>query len=120
VTHRILADAVLLLHFAFVVFAVCGGLFVARRPRVAFAHLPAVAWAAWVEIAGWACPLTPLENRLRALGGDPTYSTSFVEHYLLPLLYPTALTREIQIALGLLVLAINAAAYAVAFRGSGR
>lgn len=110
--YRALADAVLVLHLAFVAFAVAGGLLVARRPGLALVHLPAVAWGAWVELAGWACPLTPLENRLRELGGGAAYSTGFVEHYLLPVLYPAALTRELQIALGVLVLAINAAAYA--------
>jgi hypothetical protein len=116
VVYRALADAVLVLHFAFVAFAVAGGLLVVRRPRLALLHLPAVAWGAWIELAGWACPLTPLENRLRELGGAPTYSASFVEHYLLPVLYPTDLTREIQIALGLLVLAINAAVYVAVLR----
>jgi uncharacterized protein DUF2784 len=116
VTYRALADAVLVLHFAFVAFAVAGGPWVARHPRVAFAHLPAVAWSAWVELAGWSCPLTPLENRLRQLGGEAAYPTSFVEHYLLPVLYPAALTREIQIALGVLVLAINAIAYGAVLR----
>ena len=112
--HRALADAVLVAHLAFVAFAVAGGLLVLRRPRLALLHLPAVAWGTWVELAGSACPLTPLENRLRALGGSAPYSESFVEHYLLPVLYPAALTRELQLALGALVLAINAAVYAVA------
>ena len=110
--YRALADAVLVLHLAFVLFAVAGGALVVRRPRLALAHLPAVAWSAWVELAGWACPLTPLENRLREWGGGPTYSASFIEHYLLPVVYPAALTREIQIALGAIVIAINAAVYA--------
>ena len=114
--YRALADAVLVLHLAFVAFAVAGGLVVARSPRLAWVHLPAVAWSAWVEFAGWACPLTPLENRLRALGGEAAYTTSFVEHYLLPVLYPAALTREIQIALGALVIAINAVAYGAVLR----
>src|SRR5262245_54335137 len=112
VLYRALADAVRVLHFAFVAFAVVGGVLVLRRPRVAFAHLPAVAWSAWVELAGWPCPLTPLENQLRALGGVQPYPESFVEHYLLPVLYPAALTREVQLVLGALVLAINAAVYA--------
>ena len=114
--YRALADAVLVLHLAFVAFAVAGSLLVARRPRLALIHLPAVAWSAWVELAGWACPLTPLENRLRELGGGAAYTASFVEHYLLPVLYPTALTRELQIALGVLVLAINAIAYGAALQ----
>jgi hypothetical protein len=116
VVYRALADAVLVLHLAFVAFAVAGGLLAVRRPRIALVHLPAVAWSAWVELAGRPCPLTPLENRLRALGGAQTYSESFVEHYLLPVLYPAALTREIQLVLGALVLAINAAVYAAVVR----
>jgi hypothetical protein len=116
VAYRALADAVLVLHLAFVAFAVAGGLLVMRRPRVAFVHLPAVAWSAWVELAGWACPLTPLENWLRELGGGATYSADFVEHYLLPVLYPAALTRELQLVLGALVLAINVAVYALVLR----
>ena len=121
-TYRALADATVLLHAAFVVFAVAGGLLVARWPRVAWAHLPAVVWAAWVEIGGWTCPLTPLENYFRTQAGEVAYTTSFVEQHLLPVLYPPALTRLTQWLLGGLVLAINAAVYAAVLRracGSG-
>ena len=109
---RVLADATVLLHAAFVVFAAAGGLFVARWPAVAWAHLPAVMWAAWVELAGWTCPLTPLENLFRREAGEAAYTGSFVEHYLLPILYPSALTRPHQWLLGGFVLGINAAVYA--------
>ena len=119
-SDRLLADAIVLLHAAFVVFAVAGGLLVARWPRVAWLHLPAVVWAAWVEIAGWACPLTPLENFFRRRAGDAEYTTSFVEHYLLPALYPSALSRELQWLLGGLVLAINVAVYAAVLRRRAR
>ena len=111
---RILADATLVLHVAFVGFVLLGGLLVLRRPRLAWAHVPAVLWAAWVELAGSVCPLTPLENWLREQGGEAAYGSGFVEHYLLPLLYPEALSREIQSGLGVVVLALNAAVYILA------
>jgi Protein of Unknown function (DUF2784) len=110
---RVLADATVLVHAAFVVFVVCGGLLVARWPRIASVHLPAVVWAAWVELAGWTCPLTPLENWLRSEADDPIYTSSFVEHYLLPILYPSALSRPLQWVLGGLVLLINLTVYTV-------
>jgi hypothetical protein len=116
VIYRLLADVTLLVHLAFVLFVVLGGLLVLRRPALAWLHLPAVAWGAWVELAGWLCPLTPLENWLRVQGGGTAYSASFVEHYLLPVLYPSGLTRTVQLVLGAAVLAINAAAYAVVLR----
>lgn len=108
---RLLADATVVLHLAFIVFVVCGGLLVARWPRVAWLHLPAAAWGAWVELAGWVCPLTPLEIWLRRRAGGPAYRSSFVEHYLLPVLYPAALSRELQWGLAALVLLVNAVVY---------
>lgn len=111
-TWRILADAVLLLHLAFVVFVVLGGLLVLRWPRLAWAHLPAAAWGALIEFAGWYCPLTPLEQRLRMLGGEAGYEGGFIAHYLLPMLYPQGLTRSAQVVLGLVVVVVNAAIYA--------
>ena len=111
-TYRVLADLTVLLHLAFLVFVILGGLAVARWPRVAWVHLPCVAWGAWIELAGWVCPLTPLENRLRARGGEAGYASGFVEHYVLPVIYPDALTREIQYVFAGLVLLINALAYA--------
>ena len=114
--YRLLADLTLLLHLAFVAFVVLGGLLVLRRPALAWLHVPAVVWGAWVELAGWTCPLTPLENWLRMRGGVPAYPTSFIEHYLVPVLYPAGLTRALQLALGALVLAINAAVYAAVLR----
>jgi len=111
VTHRLLADVVVLVHLAFVLFVVGGGVLVALRPRLAWLHLPAVLWAVTIEWAGWLCPLTPLENWLRAKGGAATYAESFVEHYVVPLLYPAALTRETQVLLGILVLLVNAPLY---------
>jgi hypothetical protein len=111
-TFRILADAVLVLHFAFIAFALLGGLLVWRWPRLAWLHLPAAAWAAGIAFFGGICPLTPLENRLRAAGGEAGYDGGFLESRLEPLIYPGWLTREIQVALGAVVLAINFFAYA--------
>ena len=110
---RALADATVVLHLGFVLFVVFGGLIVARWRRVAWVHLPAAAWAAWIEFAGWICPLTPLENWLREQGGGIAYTSSFIEHYLLPILYPESLSRELQWALGSTVLLINAVVYVV-------
>jgi hypothetical protein len=112
----LLADATVILHFAFVLFVVGGGLLVLRWRRIAWVHIPSAAWGAWVEFAGWVCPLTPMENWLREQGGQTTYSASFVEEYVLPVLYPSALSREIQWVLGALVLSINAGVYLVVLR----
>jgi hypothetical protein len=120
VTWRILADAVLALHFAFIAFAVLGGLLVRRRPRLAWLHLPAVAWAAGIAFLGAICPLTPLENHLRALGGEAGYAGGFVEHYLAALIYPEGLSRGVQVALGAFVLAVNVAAYLGVWRSRRR
>ena len=111
--YRLLADLVFLAHLAFVLFVVLGGIAVWRMPRLAWLHLPAVAWGALIEFAGWICPLTPWEQSLRRLAGDRGYSGGFVEHYLTPLLYPEGLTRDVQVVLGALVLAINLVAYAL-------
>ena len=109
--YGILADIVVLAHTAFILFAVFGGFLVLRRRRLAWLHIPAVLWAALVEIAGWICPLTPLEKLLRRRAGDGMYQSDFIEHYLMPVLYPAALTRELQTALGLAVLFINVSIY---------
>ncbi len=111
--YRLLADATVLLHLTFVAFVLLGGLLVLRWRRVAWAHLPAAAWAAWTEFAGWICPLTPLENWLREQGGGAAYRSGFVEHYVLPVLYPDSLDRELQWGLGATVLLVNAIVYIV-------
>jgi hypothetical protein len=108
---RSLADLVVLAHLAFVAFVVLGGLAALKWPRVAWVHLPAVAWAALIEYAGWVCPLTPLENALRRAGGQAGYAGGFVERYLVPMLYPADLTRAVQIGLGTAVLLLNALVY---------
>ena len=94
-----------------ILFIVLGGLLVFRWPGIAFIHLPLAAWGAIMEMMGWICPLTPWEQRLRDAAGEGGYSGGFVEHYLLPLIYPEQLTREIQLGLGLFVLLFNLAVY---------
>lgn len=110
------ADAVLLLHFAFVLFATLGALLVWRWTWVLWLHLPAVAWAAFVEFSGRVCPLTPLEVELRRLAGQSGYSGDFIEHYIGSVLYPADLTRLTQIVLGVTVVLINVAMYAAIVR----
>jgi hypothetical protein len=114
--YRLLADAVVLLHATFVLFTVLGGLFGFRWPRVIAIHLPAALWGAWIEISGGVCPLTPLENRLREASGAPGYTGGFIEHYLLPALYPAELTRNIQNLLAAVVLVVNLAVYSALWR----
>jgi len=118
--HRLLADAVLLLHFVFLAFAVAGALLVARWPRLAWLHLPALAWGAYVVLAGEVCPLTPLENSLRHAGGGSGYEESFIEHYVLALIYPGAVQgpmgRSLQVTLGVAMLVFNAVVYALVWR----
>jgi hypothetical protein len=109
--YALLADAIVVAHFAFIIFAVAGGLLVLRWPRLIWLHLPAAAWAAAVALFGWICPLTPLENRLRVLAGDAPYTGDFVDRYLLPLIYPIGLTRDTQMLLGLGVLLLNVGVY---------
>ncbi len=108
----LLADAVLLLHALFVVWVVAGAVAVLRWPRLAWLHLPALAWGVWIEWSGGICPLTPLEQRLRRAAGEAGYDGGFVEHYVGGVLYPDGLTRELQFALGAALLAINVALYA--------
>jgi hypothetical protein len=103
-------------HGAFVLFVLFGGLLVIRWRRVAWLHLPALAWGAWIEFAGSVCPLTYLENWLRAKGGDSVYALTFIERYLIPLIYPPGLSREVQVALGAFVLVVNAVIYAAIYR----
>lgn len=114
--YSLLADLVFLAHLTFVLFVVFGGVAVWRIPKLAWLHVPAVIWGALIEFAGWICPLTPWEQSLRRLAGERGYSDGFVEHYLFPLVYPEGLTRNVQIVLGVLVLVINATAYAFILR----
>ena len=118
--YRVAADAVLIAHAAFVLFAVFGGLLALRVPKLAWLHLPAVAWAALVELNGWICPLTPLEVALRRDAGDAGYAGDFIEHYLVAAIYPEGLTHEVQVALGTLIVLLNAAIYLVLWRRARR
>lgn len=114
--YRLLADAVVALHFAFVAFVALGALAVWRWPRLAWVHLPCLAWGVGIEWLGGICPLTPLENRLRRLAGGEGYAGSFLERYLIPVLYPADLDRTMQILIGALALALNAALYGALLR----
>ena len=111
--YRVLADLVLVVHLAFVLFVVLGGLLVLRWPRLAWLHVPAAIWGVLIEYTGWICPLTPLENSFRMRGGEAGYSGGFIEHYIQPLLYPVGLTRSTQLVLGSLVLVLNLTAYGI-------
>jgi hypothetical protein len=111
VLYRLLADATVALHLGFVLFVVCGGLLAFRWRWIPWVHLPAAVWGALIEFAGWICPLTYLEVDLRQRAGEAGYRGGFVEHYLLPVLYPGALTREVQVGLGIFVVVLNLAVY---------
>jgi hypothetical protein len=113
---RLLADLVVLAHCGFVLFVVFGGLLALRWPRAPWIQLPAAIWGAIIEWSGGICPLTPLENRFRRLGGGAGYGGGFVEHYLLPVLYPTGLTRSAQLFLGMAVVVANLVVYAIVLR----
>ncbi|KGD88253.1 membrane protein [Achromobacter sp. RTa] len=125
-SYRLLADLVLVVHGLFVAFVVFGGLLALWRRWIAYLHLPALAWGALVVGMGWICPLTPLEVSLRRQAGQEGYAGGFIEHYLLGLIYPADIGRETQIVLAALLVAGNAAVYALWFRrgrrstGSGR
>ena len=113
---RGLADGVLVVHLAFVLFVVLGGLLTLRWPRLAWLHVPVALYGATIEFVGFICPLTPLEVALRRRGGEAGYEGGFIEHYVTAAIYPTGLTREIQLALGVGVLVLNAIVYAVYVR----
>jgi hypothetical protein len=114
--YRFLADIVLILHFAFVLFVVLGALFIFRWPRLLWFHLPAAAWGTIIEFARWRCPLTPLEVNLRRLGGAGGYANGFVDHYVGSILYPGDLSRAMHITLGVVVLALNIVIYVILWR----
>lgn len=112
----VLPGLVVIVHLAFVAFASFGALLALRWPRVAWVHVPAATWAVYIELSGRLCPLTPLENMLRARAGLDEYATDFVARYLFPALYPEGLTRDAQAAIGVLVLAVNVTVYAFVYR----
>lgn len=107
----IAADAVLVFHALFILFAALGALLVAWRRRFAWLHVPALAWAVWIEVTHGICPLTPLENALRRAAGEAGYAGGFVDHYLVPLVYPAGLTPRHQLALAGALVALNALLY---------
>ena len=109
---RVFADCLVVIHLLFICFAVAGGLLVQRWPKLAVVHLPAAGWGAFVELSGSTCPLTPIETRLRQAAGQAGYTESFVEHYLLPVIYPVGLTHDIQFALAGVVIVVNLGLYA--------
>jgi len=116
VTHRLLADALVALHLIFIVFVLFGGLLALWRREWTIVHVPAALWGAYTEFTGTICPLTPWENVLRQRAGEGGYSGGFIEHYLLPLIYPAGLTPHVQFGLGVIVLALNVIVYTAVLR----
>jgi len=114
--YQIAAEVVVVIHFIFICFVITGGLLVLRWRWVAWVHLPVVVWGALVELMSWVCPLTPFENWLRRAAGGQGYTGGYIEHYLIPIIYPAGLTHEIQIMLGVFVIIINLIIYAVVFQ----
>ncbi len=112
---RIAADLIVLAHFAFVIFIVAGGLLALKWPKMAYLHIPAAIWGAWIGFANGICPLTPLENQLRRLTGEAGYAGGFIEHYIVGILYPAGLTAGTRVILGIAVVAANLLVYGVYF-----
>lgn len=108
---RIAADLVLAVHLGFIVFVILGGLLLLRFPKIMYLHIPAAVWGAFVEISGRICPLTTWENDLRQSAGESGYAESFVEHYLVPIIYPAGLTRDVQLTLAGIVVFANIVIY---------
>jgi hypothetical protein len=117
---KLAIDGIVLFHFGFVLFVMFGGLLVLKWRRLGWLHLPALAWGILVELNGWLCPLTPLENALRAQAGLEMYRGDFVMHYIMPVLYPAALTRETQILFGLVLILLNIVVYGLLIRRIAR
>src|SRR2546421_4123904 len=117
--YRFLADSLVVFHMCFVVFVICGALLVVRWKKLALVHIPAILWGMYVEWSGAMCPLTPLENHLRELGGGSAYEGGFIDHYIMPTLYPENLTRDFQITLGTVIALINVLLYTIAFTRRG-
>lgn len=114
--HAFSADAVMLVHFLFIAFALAGSFLVLWKSWLAWLHLPALAWAGWIEASGRICPLTPLENHFRALAGQGTYGEGFISHYLGPVIYPPGLTRDTQFLLLGVLIGVNVIGYALVVR----
>ena len=118
--YGLLADIVLIIHLLFIIFVIGGGLLTLRWKKAAWLHLPLLVWAIFVEFTGWVCPLTPIENSLRKMTGGSGYSGSFIEHYLLPIIYPGAMTRGVQITLGMMLIIVNICTYLYSCRAGKR
>lgn len=115
-TYRVLTDFIVVIHLMFIIYALFGGLTVLWRKWLVGLHLPTVVWIVLIEFTGWICPLTPLENKYRLAAGMAGYSGSFIDHYLVPIIYPTGLTSDIQILLGAGAMAVNLAVYLFVFK----
>jgi hypothetical protein len=113
--QRVLADLVLLFHLAFIIFVVAGGLLALRWRWAPAIHLPAALWGVFIEVSGGVCPLTPLENALRRAAGTSGYAGGFIEHYVVPLVYPESLSHSVQLVIAGLVLLANGLVYAAVF-----
>lgn len=115
-TYSIAATAIAVLHLLFILFVFLGAFLVLRWPKLMWLHLPAAAWGVLIEFFGWWCPLTKWENHLLRQAGRAGYDSGFVAHYIMPIIYPPGLTRELEIAIGVFVLVLNAAIYMRVFR----
>jgi hypothetical protein len=116
VGYRLVADLVVLVHGGFILCVVLGALLVYRWPRLAWIQAPCAIWGAWIEFSGSICPLTPLENHFRRLAGETGYPGGFIDHYIIPLIYPPGLSPPLQIGIGVGVVAINLVAYTLLWR----
>ena len=114
--YSALAELVLVLHAAFIVFVLIGGLLALRWRLLPLLHLPCVLWGIMIELYGWICPLTPLENQLREAGGERGYSGGFIDHYLLPIVYPPGLTPGLQALFAAIMAGVNIAVYTLLWR----
>ncbi len=113
--HSTVADLLVLIHLAFIIFVIFGGILIFKWRWIIYLHIPAVIWAALIEFKGWICPLTPWENQLRQAGGEAGYTGGFIEHYIIPIIYPDKLTLETQIIFGIFVIVINVIIYSWVF-----
>lgn len=111
--YKILADLVILLHFGFILFVIFGALLVFKKPKLAWVHIPVALWGMLISLIGWVCPLTPLENYFHAMAGEYAYSGSFIDHYIVRIIYPSGLTRELAVGMGIIVLVWNVLIYSI-------
>jgi hypothetical protein len=118
--YLLAANVIVFVHLGFILFVTFGGLLLLRSRKWAWIHLPAVIWGSVVELTGWICPLSPLENWLREKGGYEIYREAFIEHYIMPIIYPSGYTRGFQILLGIFVITLNIVLYTWAFQKRSR